>query len=295
MPSTAPTPSTWPWTMWPPRRESGFSGSSRLTRDPASSALSEERRRVSFITSAPNSSPPHSPVAVRQTPLTATLSPSLSSRASGDAIAIRTPSFVASTELTVPRSSTSPVNTSPLPQAGADQQVVGNLLAVQGEGAQRLGDLLDTLALQRIARLAAADEQRREEQADLVDLARVEERAGKVRAALEQDRRHAVVAERRQRTAHARGLVLAGGDNDVRAGRLERPDLRAIRRPRHHDGERHLRGLRDELRVQRQARGRVEHDAPRLMVHALDAGGELGVVGERGADADRHRADRGAP
>src|SRR3954451_6577882 len=295
MPSTAPTPSTWPWTMWTPRRESGFSGSMGTTRDPGASMLSEERRSVSYMTSAPNSSPPHTPVAVRQTPLTATLSPSESSRASGDVIAIRTPSFVASTEVTVPRSSTSPVNTSPLPQPGADQQVVGDLVAVQGERAQRLGDLLDAFPLQRVARLAPADHQGREEEADLVDLAGVEERAGKVRAALEQDRGHALVAERRQRAAHPRGLVLAGGDNDVGAGRLERLDLRAVRRARDDDGERHLGRLRDELGVQRQPRGRVEHDAPRLAMHALHTGGELGVVSERGADADGDRVDRGAP
>src|SRR4051812_36519410 len=210
----APTPSTWPWTMWPPRRESGFSGSSRLTREPAASSLSDERRSVSFITSAPKSSPPHRPVAVRQTPLTATLSPSDSSRARGELIAMRTPSVVVSTEVTVPRSSTSPVNTSPLPQAGADQEVVGDLLAVEGQRAQRLGDLLDALPLQRVTGLAAADQQRREEQADLVDLAGVEERAGQVRAALEQDRGHTFVTQRCERAPNARGLVLPGRDDD---------------------------------------------------------------------------------
>src|SRR5205085_4864773 len=123
--------------------------------------------------------------AVRQTPLTATLSPSASSAASGELIAIRTPSLVASTDVTVPRSSTRPVNTSPLPDARADQEVVGDLLAVERQRPQRLGDLLDALALERVARLTAADQQRREEQADLVDLACVEERAGQVRAAFE--------------------------------------------------------------------------------------------------------------
>src|SRR5215211_2098188 len=222
MASTAPTPSTWPWTMWPPRRESGFNGSTRLTREPASSSLSDERRSVSFMTSAPKSSPPHSPVAVRQTPLTATLSPSESSRASRDVIAIRTPSFVVSTDVTVPRSSTSPVNTSPLLDARADQQVVGDLLAVEGERPQRLGDLLDAFALERISRLAPADQQRRQEQPDLVDLAGVEEGAGQMRPAFEQDRGDALVAERTERAAHARWLVLARGDDDVRAGGLER-------------------------------------------------------------------------
>src|SRR4051794_3360235 len=247
MPSTAPTPSTWPWTMWPPRRESGFSGSSRLTRDPASSSLSDERRSVSFITSAPKRSPPHRPVAVRQTPLTATLSPSDSSRAKGELIAMRTPSVVVSTEVTVPRSSTSPVNTSPLPQAGADQQVVGDLLAVEGQRAQRLGDLLDALALQRVARLTAADQQRREEQADLVDLTGVEERARQVRATFEQDRGDPIVTQRGERAAHARRLVLARRDRDLGAGGLERLHLRAVGGARHDDGQRHLGRLSYEL------------------------------------------------
>src|SRR4051794_2511870 len=243
MPATAPTPSTCPCTMWPPRREAGFTGSSRLTREPACSSLSDERRSVSFITSAANSSrvPPFSIVAVRHTPLTATLSPSASSLASGDVIAIRTPSLVASTEVTVPRSSTSPVNTSPLPQAGTDQQVVGDLLAIERERAQRVGDPLDTLAFERVARLAATDHQRREEEPDLVDLARVEEGAREMRPALEQDRGDRRVAERHERAAHARRLVLAGRHDDVRAGRLEVLDVDALGRARHDDGERDLR------------------------------------------------------
>src|SRR3954468_20643398 len=169
--------------MWPPRRESGFNGSSRLTREPASSSLSEERRSVSFITSAPKSSPPHRPVAVRQTPLTATESPSLSSPARREVMAMRTPSRVASTPVTVPRSSTRPVNTSPLLDPRADQQVALDALALQRERAQRIGDLLDALALERVARCAAPDQDRRQEEPDLVDLAGVEEAAGQVRAA----------------------------------------------------------------------------------------------------------------
>ena len=61
------------------------------------------------------------------------------------------------------------------------------------------------------------------------------------------------------------------------------------------DGERELGGAADELGVERQARLGVEHDAPRLAVHAFDAGREQRVVGERGADADRDRVALGAP
>ena len=63
-----------------------------------------------------------------------------------------------------------------------------------------VGDRLGALALERVARGAAAEHDRREEQADLVDLAGVEERAGQVRAALEQDRADA----RRRRAGRAR-------------------------------------------------------------------------------------------
>ena len=51
-----------------------------------------------------------------------------------------------------------------------------------------VGDLLDALALERVAGAAAAEQQRRDEQPRLVDLAGVEERAGQVRAALEHER-----------------------------------------------------------------------------------------------------------
>src|SRR5215208_7448902 len=65
---------------------------------------------------------------------------------------------------------------SPLPQAGADEDVVGRALALEAQGAQGVGDPLDALALQRVARRAAAEDQRRDEEPQLVDLAGVEER-----------------------------------------------------------------------------------------------------------------------
>src|SRR3712207_3715783 len=145
MSATTPRPSTWPCTMCPPSRSVGRSGSSRLTEDPACIAPSDERRSVSCMTSAPKRSPLQSPTAVRQTPLTATESPSLSSAASGDSIATRTPSAVSCTSATRPRSWTSPVNTSPLPQASGDEDVVADAVAVERERAQRLVDLLDAL------------------------------------------------------------------------------------------------------------------------------------------------------
>src|SRR4051812_20535649 len=161
------------------------------------------------MTSAANA-PSAIAVAVRQTPLTATESPSDSSPASPVRTARRTPSAVASTAVTVPRSWTSPVNTSPLPQPGGDEDVLRAALALERQRARRLGDPLDALALDRIAGGGPAEDHRREKEPQLVDLARVEERAREPRAALQQDRRHAGRAELDERGAHARRLVLAG-------------------------------------------------------------------------------------
>src|SRR5215213_5635189 len=163
--------------MWPPSRASARSASSRFTRPPSSTSPSDERRSVSCMTSAPKRSP-QIPTAVRHTPLTATESPSPSSRASGDSTVSRTPSAVRSTRATCARSATSPVNipatASPLAQPRRDEDVApGRQLAVEGQRAQRVLDPLDARALERDARAPPAQQQRGQEQADLVDLADV--------------------------------------------------------------------------------------------------------------------------
>src|SRR4051794_29589250 len=153
--------------MCPPSRSVGRSGSSRLTRPPACTSPSDERRSVSRMTSAPKRSP-QMPVAVRQTPFTATESPSATSRASGVSKVSRAPSAVVSTAATVPRSWTRPVNTarSELLQPGRDQHVVLDRLALQRQRADRVADALRALALERVA-APPADEQRRQEQPHL--------------------------------------------------------------------------------------------------------------------------------
>src|SRR3954452_21230355 len=216
-----PTPSTCPSIICPPSRASARSASSRLTRVPASTSFSDERRSVSCMTSKPKRCP-QMPVAVRHTPLTATLSPSPTSCARRDSTVSTAPSPVRSTATTVPRSSTNPVNIGlPLSQACADQDVAGDHLAVERQRAQRVGDALDALALERVAGLAAAEQQRRQEEPDLVDLARVEEAAAKVRAPLQEDRGDPLLAELVERGADAGRLVLAGGDDDVGATGLQ--------------------------------------------------------------------------
>ena len=80
------------------------------------------------------------------------------------------------------------------------------------------------------SRGAAAEQQRREEQPQFVDLARVEERPGEVRPALEQHRADAHRAELVEPRAHARGLVFARRDQHLHAGRFEPVGLGARRR-----------------------------------------------------------------
>ena len=62
------------------------------------------------------------------------------------------------------------------------------MLAVERQRTQRLGDALHALALQGVSRGATAVQDGRQEEAHLVDLTGIQERAGELRAALQQDR-----------------------------------------------------------------------------------------------------------
>lgn len=105
-------PSTWPCTMWPPRRAPTAVGRSRLTREPTARTPRLERFRVSAITSAVNSSPSWS-TTVRQTPLTAMESPCCAPWVTtGPRRRKRQASSRVSTAVISPSSSTIPVNTS---------------------------------------------------------------------------------------------------------------------------------------------------------------------------------------
>ena len=145
-------------------------------------------------------------------------------------------------------------HTSPNPVVGA---VVVKNGRVIGEG-------FHAAALERVARGAPAHDQRREEQAHLVDLAGVEERACEVRTALEQDRSDLLGAELVERRAHARGLVLARRDDDLRAGGLERVGLLARRGARDDHRQRDLGRGAHELAGDGQARLGVEDHPARL-------------------------------
>ena len=144
---------------------------------PARAAPRVVSSRVWFITSA--SKPPVVAAgAVRQAPLTATESPSASSAASSArSAAARRPCVDAST---VPSSTSAqlidciPVNISrsPLPQPRADQDVLADRLVLDAERALGRGDAGDALALEQRPGLGPADQQRGDEEAQLVDLAR---------------------------------------------------------------------------------------------------------------------------
>ena len=105
-----PVPSIWPETMCPPKRPFAAMARSKFTWLPTVRLPREERFRVSCITSAVK--PPLSTVvAVRHTPLTATLSPTFrSDRISFAAMDSTDECCPRRTERMLPNSSTIPVN-----------------------------------------------------------------------------------------------------------------------------------------------------------------------------------------
>ncbi len=301
-------PSTWPCTTCPPRRSSARSASSRLTRAPASSCRSEERSSVSFIACARKLSA--SDVDRGQAHAVDGDRVALAAARARARVAIWS---VAPVAVVLERRDAAEVGD----QAGEHapppimwrahhsrsraeiSRSSPDALAVERERAQRLGDLLDAFALERVARGAPAEQQRREEQPEFVDLAGVEERAREVRAALEQDRRD---AERRRAgrapSARARARFRRSPRAPARR-RLRARRCPRARPPRDDDRQRDLRRGGHQLRAGRQARERVEDDPPglgaRLRRQPVGARGQLRVVGQRGADADHDRVDRRAP
>src|ERR1035438_9689327 len=106
----SPVESTWPCTMWPLKRPLGESGRSRFTREPARRSPRLVRRRVSGARSAEKEPAPRS-TAVRHTPLTAMLAPSIISwRTMEQRTFSRAPEVRVWTESSVPSSSMIPVN-----------------------------------------------------------------------------------------------------------------------------------------------------------------------------------------
>src|SRR5215469_3975551 len=108
--TSVPVPSTWPCTTWPSNRPLARMGSSRFTSAPGLRRENEVLAQVSWARSAVKESPVRS-TAVRQTPLTAMLSPGLSWGSSFEQETInRRVSPVAVLAATRPTSSMIPVN-----------------------------------------------------------------------------------------------------------------------------------------------------------------------------------------
>ena len=172
------------------------------------------------------------------------------------------------------------------------QDVAGDLLAVEGQRPQRVGDRStpSPSSGSRAERPPSSSGAMKRRSSSISP--RVEERARQVRAALEQDRgdRRVQRAELVQRRAHARGLVLAGGDDDLGARVLQRVGVRARRGARDDDDERHL--VRRPRRAWSPAAGgAVASKTTRRGWRRTPsiARGQLRVVGQRGADARRRR------
>src|SRR5215216_787347 len=212
--STVPVPSTWPCMTCPPSRSPARSGSSRFTSSPSPSGSREVRRSVSGMTSASNE-PLLFPTAVRQTPFTAIESPGASSAARG----VSTSSRPLLSMRTTPFPATSPVNTSPLLEAGNDQHVVLDALCFHRQRPRAGRDVADSHALDGGPRLGPAEQQR-------LDLAR---------------------AELVERVLDARALVLAGRDDHVHPRGLEGEHGRARGRAGAHHDQRELGGVAHEL------------------------------------------------
>src|SRR5512144_233598 len=171
-------------------------------------------------------SPSPTEVAVRQAPLTATESPGWSSEARAAPIRSRAPSSEASTASTRPSSLIRPVNInpvlpSPLPQPRAHQHVLADLLEVCGQRPDPVGDPDGALALEDGAGLGGADQDRSDEEPQLIDLARVEERSRQGRAPLDEQVLDLPAPKLVQRSCEPRALGPAGGHDHLLAGPLQ--------------------------------------------------------------------------
>ena len=282
--------------MWPPSRSEARSASSRLTSAPAATSASEERRSVSCITSARNAA--------------------VGDRGRGEADAVDRDGVALGDLAGQPGAH----GERHAVVGGVDRVDRAEVLDEPGEHAHHSRSRAEISTSSAIrstssasARVASAirstpspssgsraleppTHDRREEQADLVDLAGVEERAGELRPALEQDRRDAGGAELVERGAHPRRLVLARGDDHVGAGDLERVGLQArARRAR----RRRSAAARARPRTSWESSGSRPSESNTTRRgwrgDALDPRVELRVVGERGADPDDDGVALGAP
>ena len=253
--------------MWPPSGSPARSAGSRLTRDAAgSSSPSVVSESVWFITSASKPSASHARSRSGRRPRRRPSRPR-AARA-GEARArsrSRAPASPRSIRSTAPELLDDP----------GEHQPLTTPAAARGRACPRPSAPTRSPAAARRRRPArrrrrrasgrpAAEQQRGDEQAQLVDLAGVEERARELGAALEQQRGDPAAPELVERRAEP-ALAVAGDLDHLGAGVAQRGDARRVgarRRRRRSSGASSIE--RDQLRVERQPGGRVEDDPRRL-------------------------------
>ena len=120
---------------------------------------------------------------------------------------------------------------------------------------------------------SGADNQRRAKQRDAVDQPVVKKRARRVRPALDQNGRHALRAEIFEQFRQGDAAVKRLGGQKPHAERLQRGLARRIGLLAGGDQHRHLAGRPRQLRLRRQARLAVEHDARSASALRGPAGG----------------------
>src|SRR5258708_4352099 len=168
-PITSPTPSMCPCTRCPPTSSPYPRAGSRLTRAPAPRPPRPVRLKVSGMTSALKTSPSIE-AAVRHTPLTAMLPPSLARRRLSGARTRTTPS---STTSMVPTSATIPENISDCPATSRrhrlQQHVVSEHALADEAELKRAGEVGEALTSDGGNGVAAAHQLGRQEGVNLVD------------------------------------------------------------------------------------------------------------------------------
>src|SRR5882762_6334335 len=285
-----PTPSTCPETRWPPSRSDMRSAFSRLISP--GSASPTVQRSVSLDTSTPKLFRARA-TTVRHTPFTAMLSPIATSR-SGSAPAPtvrRKPPLRRSAFLIRPVAATIPLNICPAPsdprqdaQVRADTLDLANL---QGCGPRQLGDLRQMEhPPARIAYHA-----RRKIDEELVDHARLEERAIQLRSRLDVDLVELPPRELLHQLEQLDLAAVVRDDHDFGPRLLQRGDpLRIVYRA---DNERLP--LLQEARGRRCLEFRIDDDLEGLPGRVDAAHVELRVVVPHRAEAGENRAGARAP
>src|SRR3954447_10393663 len=288
--TTRPTPSTCPWTTWPPSRVLIVAARSMLTLLPTERLPRELRRSVSSITS-PVMQTPSTSAAVRQTPLTATESPMAVSARSGSVMVSRAESDKVSTAVTVARLSTMPVNISmPLSvQRRVDPHVRAEPRHVGDVEADRVADRRDAGRIEH--RRPGAEQGGGVVADDAVDEPVAHERPGQCRSAFQKQQQRVAFEQLGKQRTEVEPAVTTRQLDHIGGGRAQRLD--AVRLGIRPDHDRRRSSAVEHPRGQRRPPRPVDDHAQWLPCRGDVTDRELWVVGKNGADADDDGVGRG--